>query len=163
VDGKNAFCSSRLRLIGADANGERALRIRKGRFYRRDEIEGRSLSNSGRRDDLPGRDRGAAPGDAGEITPCVAGKRSATSGQQREGKCRCSCDRGDKSRSGGRLSRRNLPKGLVFSTKRGDRAPPSPARAPVGHSGPGSPFPGSLRQGLAHTGYRCGDEEPAAL
>src|SRR5205823_5346060 len=97
VHGKNAFRSSRLRLASANAHGERALRIREGRFYGRDEIQSRALPGSGRRDDLPRRNRGAAPGDAGEITPRIAGKRGTTSGQQRKGKHRCSSDRGDKS------------------------------------------------------------------
>ena len=150
-------------LAGADTHGERTLRIRTRCVYGSDEIEGRALPGRGWRNDLPGRDWGAAPGNAGEITARVAGKRSAAGGQQREDKRRCSRDRGDESRSGGLLSRRNIPKGPVFSIERGDRAPPSPEGAPVGHSGPGSSFPGSLRQRLADSGHRCGDEEPAAL
>src|SRR6202040_846392 len=131
IHGKNAFRSRRLRLAGADADGERTLRIREGRFHWRDEIEGRSFPGTGWRDDFPGRDRGAAAGNAGEITPRIAGERSAPGRQQREDKRRCSSDRGNESRSGGLLSRRDLPKRPVFSAECGDCAPPSPARTTV--------------------------------
>src|SRR5882762_9468387 len=105
----------------------------------------------------------SAAGDAGEITTRIAGKGSAPGRQQRKDKRRCSRDRGDESRSGGLLSRRNLSKRPVFPAERGDCAPPSLARAPVGRSGPGSSFLGSLRQGFADSGHVRGDEEPAAL
>src|SRR5260370_31846526 len=126
-------------------------------------MEGWFLTGSGWGGVVGGRERGAAAGNAGEITTCIAGKRSAASGQQREGKRRCSRDGGDESRSGGRVSHGNLSKGPLFSIECGDSAPTSPARAPVGHSGSGSSFSGSLRQGLAHSGHGCGDEKPAAL
>jgi len=72
-----------------------------------------AIPGRGWRNDLPGRDRDC-PGNAGEITARVAGKRSAAGGQQREDKRRCARNRGDESRSGGLLSRRNIRKDLYF-------------------------------------------------
>ena len=116
--------------ISAGPGRERAVRPREGGVHGRGAAAQGPLRAGARRHPVPGRDRRAAAGDAGQAAARAAGTRVRARRRQRDHPRRRARHRGDEPRPARHGRARHVPRGSVLSAQRlpGDAAAAARAR-----------------------------------